>query len=119
MQAFSVEHVDPAEGCGEDLGNLALSCQGCNNHKYTKTQGRDPVTGSSVPLFHPRRQHWSEHFAWGNGCTVVVGLTAPGRATVETLHLNRSGLVNLRRVLFLAGEHPPKEPGEPDPSTAP
>jgi len=30
-----------------------------------------------------------------------------GRATVEKLQLNRTGLVNLRRLLYQTNEHPP------------
>jgi hypothetical protein len=37
---------------------------------------------------------------------LIIGRTATGRATVEALHLNRPELVNLRRVLRAAGEHP-------------
>jgi hypothetical protein len=115
MQPFSAEHIEPRSREGETgLDNLALSCQGCNNHKYTKTEGLDPVSGERVPLFHPRRQRWADHFRWSDDCTLVLGLTPTGRATVETLHLNRPGLVNLRRVLFLAGEHPPPEPAVPE-----
>jgi hypothetical protein len=36
-------------------------------------------------------------------------MTPIGRAPVEALHLNRPGLVNLRRILHAAGEHPPPE----------
>lgn len=108
---FSVEHVVPrSRGGNSGLENLAFSCQGCNNHKYTKTEGRDPVTGEHVPLFHPRQQGWREHFAWNEDATLIVGLTPTGRATVEALHLNRPGLVNLRRALYAHGEHPPPEP---------
>jgi len=32
-----------------------------------------------------------------------------GRATVEALQLNRTGLVNLRKALVQYGEHPPEE----------
>jgi hypothetical protein len=39
----------------------------------------------------------------------VIGLTPTGRATVNELNLNRSGLINLRRVLFACGEHPPSD----------
>jgi hypothetical protein len=115
MQSFSIEHLDPdvAEG-GESLDNLALSCQGCNNHKYNKTKAPDPRSGQTVPLYNPRRDRWHEHFAWSADYTQIIGLTPVGRATVEALHLNRPGLVNLRRVLFAAGEHPP-----PDPANAP
>ena len=78
MQPFSVEHIEPRSRQGaHTLDNLALACQGCNNHKYTKTEGCDPITGERVALYHPRRQRWSEHFAWKNYCTRIVGLT-PG-----------------------------------------
>ncbi|HEY9668736.1 MAG TPA: HNH endonuclease signature motif containing protein [Coleofasciculaceae cyanobacterium] len=57
IQPFSIEHTIPRSAGGETvLDNLALSCQGCNNHKYNKTEGRDPVSGDTVPLYHPRKQ---------------------------------------------------------------
>jgi hypothetical protein len=109
-QSFSIEHIVPkSQGGQTTLDNLALSCQSCNNHKYTKTEGLDPVSGNTVPLYHPRQQQWTEHFAWSDDCTLVIGLTPTGRATVETLHLNKPGLVNLRRILYAAGEHPPPD----------
>jgi hypothetical protein len=89
------------------LDNLAFACQGCNNRKYTNTEAVDPVTQAIVPLFHPRRNGWSEHFAWSDDYSLILGLTPIGRATVEKLQLNRAGLVNLRRILAEAGEHPP------------
>lgn len=110
VQPFSVEHIIPqSQGGQTKLDNLALSCQGCNNHKYTKIEGRDPVSGDIVPLFHPRRQRWRDHFVWNDDFTLIIGLTPTGRATVEALRLNREGLMNLRRVLYAMGEHPPAE----------
>ncbi len=110
MQSFSVEHIVPRSRDGKtEIENLALACQGCNNHKYTKTKGRDPVNGDLVPLYHPRVQKWRDHFAWNEDCTLIIGLTPVGRATVEALCLNRDGLVNLRRVLYAMGTHPPAE----------
>ena len=105
---FSVEHIIPlSRGGVNDLENLAFACQGCNNRKYTNVEALDPVNQSTVPLFHPRQHVWAEHFAWSDDGALVLGLTPIGRATIEKLQLNRSGLVNLRRVLFEAGEHPP------------
>ncbi len=92
------------------MDNLALACQGCNNHKYTKTKGRNPVSGKIVPLYHPRHQRWQDHFTWDEDFILIVGLSSTGWATVEALQLNREGLVNLRRVLYAMGEHPPAEP---------
>jgi hypothetical protein len=109
-QAFSVEHIHPRSLEGtNDPDNLALSCQGCNNHKFTRIQAPDPDTGEVVILFHPRQQKWAEHFAWADGGIRVVGTTPTGRATVELLQLNRERVVNLRRVLIVVGEHPPRD----------
>jgi 5-methylcytosine-specific restriction endonuclease McrA len=84
-QSFSIEHIIPRDKDGKtELANLALSCQGCNNHKYNKTVGLDPASKQLVPLYHPRQQKWSDHFAWNHDCTLIIGLTPTGRATVET-----------------------------------
>lgn len=106
--SFSIEHIIPRSKSGTDaFSNLALSCQGCNNRKYTAIEAIDPVTGMTVPLFHPRRDIWSNHFAWNEAYTLVIGLTPTGRATVDFLQINRDGLVSLRRVLRAVNEHPP------------
>lgn len=105
---FSVEHILPlAKGGSEKLDNLALSCQGCNNHKYTNTSAVDPVTGQAAPLYHPRQDYWAEHFAWSDNCERLIGLTPTGRVTIACLQLNRKGVVNLLQALYLIGRHPP------------
>jgi len=107
---FSVEHIIPlARGGTHDLENLAWACQGCNSRKYVASEALDSVTGQTVPLYHPRRDRWLEHFAWNEDNTLIIGLTQTGRATVEKLQLNRLGVVNLRRVLLLMGLHPPED----------
>jgi 5-methylcytosine-specific restriction endonuclease McrA len=112
-QSFSVEHIEPrSQGGKTSLDNLALACQGCNGHKHTKTEGVDPVSGEIFPLYHPRRHRWQDHYRWSDDFTLIVGLTPIGRATIETLLLNREGLVNLRQVLYAMGVHPPAETGE-------
>lgn len=106
-QTFALEHIIPrSQGGATSLDNLALACQGCNNHKYNKTKSGDPVTNQLVDLFHPRKQRWQEHFTWDERFELIIGLTATGRVTVEALKLNRPELVNLRRLLYAAGEHP-------------
>jgi hypothetical protein len=112
-QNFSIEHIVPVEQGGTNKSeNLALACQGCNGHKYIKRESIDPLTNEIAPLFHPREQKWRDHFAWSADTTEIVGLTPTGRATVAALKLNRSEVVRFRRVLYLAGEHPPVEPAE-------
>jgi hypothetical protein len=106
-QSFAAEHIIPRYvGGTTTLDNLALSCLGCNSHKHTKTDALDPISGLKTPLFHPRQEAWSEHFCWDDDFRQIVGRTPTGRATVEALQLNRPELINLRRVLYLAGEHP-------------
>ncbi|MEM7062951.1 MAG: HNH endonuclease [Cyanobacteria bacterium P01_B01_bin.77] len=106
--SFSVEHIIPlSKGGSSELSNLAFACQGCNNRKYISIDAEDQVTRKIVCLYHPRKQHWSNHFAWNEDCSEVLGLTATGRATVNKCKLNCSGLVNLRRILYSLGEHPP------------
>ncbi len=108
MQSFECEHIVPLSQSGATtLGNLAYACGGCNRAKAARTSAPDPETSESVQLFHPRAQVWGDHFAWNYDFTLVIGLTATGRATVEALRLNRLGVVNLRRALLAIAEHPP------------
>jgi len=105
--SFAVEHIVPrSKGGRTRLDNLALSCPACNGHKYNKIEGADPLNRTLVPLFNPRKQRWAEHFVWSDDFTLLVGLTPTGRATVATLQMNQQKMVNLRRLLGLAGLHP-------------
>lgn len=106
--SFSIEHIIPISKSGNNqLDNLAFACQGCNNHKFVSVEAIDPLTEEIAPLYHPRQQVWADHFTWNEDCSLVIGLTPTGRATIEKLQLNRLGLINLRRILFAANEHPP------------
>ncbi|RMG25661.1 MAG: HNH endonuclease [Bacteroidetes bacterium] len=108
-QFYSIEHIIPLSKNGtNELDNLAYSCQPCNGHKYNKTRVLDPVSGQIVPLFNPRKHSWTAHFCWSEDYLNIEGISATGRATVKALELNRKNLVNLRRILFSFGEHPPQ-----------
>lgn len=112
-QSFSIDHIIPVSKNGKTrLDNLALACQGCNNFKYDKLDGEDKLSGEKAPLYHPRKEKWDEHFAWDKSYTIMVGLTPTGRATIEELQLNRSGLINLRQILYAMDEHPPNKSSE-------
>lgn len=105
---FEIEHIIPLIQNGtDDLDNLALSCGGCNSRKSSKTSAIDPLTGIEEPLFHPRNDIWQEHFEWTDSYTRLIGLSSIGRATIEVLQLNRSGLISLRRMLFRHDNYPP------------
>jgi HNH endonuclease len=105
---FAVEHITPLSlGGNSEAENLALSCSGCNGYKYNKVDAIDPATRERVALFHPRKQNWRDHFAWSDDYLQVIGLSPTGRATVAALKLNRVGLINMRRLLYSVGQHPP------------
>lgn len=107
---LTVDHIQPRHAGGKtSLDNLAWACYGCNGRKQGRTQYRDPQTNQTVSLFNPRQQNWSHHFTWNEDQTQIIGQTACGRATTIALDLNRSSLVNLRRLLITVGLHPPSE----------
>ena len=103
-QPYVGEHIIPTIKNGtDDLDNLACACGG---HKFTKTEAIDPVTRKKVSLYHPRTMIWQEHFMWSDDFLYLLGISDIGRATVQTLYLNRMGVVNIRRILLLDGKHP-------------
>jgi hypothetical protein len=108
FESMEVDHTFPVSLGGQTVAeNLALACHGCNQHKLNRTQGLDLVSSTLVDVFNPRTMIWGEHFGWSEDTTLIVGKTPTGRLTVRFLKMNRSGLVNLRRVLERSGEHPP------------
>ncbi|MFM9963216.1 MAG: HNH endonuclease [Planctomycetaceae bacterium] len=105
---FHVEHIVPRISAGTNLiSNLCYACAGCNGAKSAATSGFDSETGREVRLFHPRRDHWFEHFTWSRDCCEIIPLTAVGRATLKKLRLNRSEAVEQRRIFTRLGKHPP------------
>jgi hypothetical protein len=102
------DHILPQSlGGATELANLAAACYRCNEFKGARTHAIDPESGELVALFNPRTQAWSDHFAWADGGTHVVGRTAVGRATVLALQLNNDLLVEARRLWSGRGWHPP------------
>ena len=92
---FHIEHIIARQhGGGDKLENLALACHLCNAHKGPNLTGIDPATGDIVPLFHPRRDRWTEHFA--NVAGEILAHTAIGRATIAVLDMNHPARIALR-----------------------
>jgi 5-methylcytosine-specific restriction endonuclease McrA len=101
LATFHVEHVRAQQhGGSDDSHNLALACQHCNLHKGPNLAGIDPETDQIVPLFNPRRDVHSEHFAFRG--TLIVGLTPTGRATVNVLAMNSDEQLDIRSALETA-----------------
>lgn len=105
-----VDHIVPeAAGGPTKFENLCLACHSCNEFKGAQVASRDPVSRKLVPLFHPRRQRWSDHFRWSRDGSGIVGLTPVGRATSLALNMNHPLIVEARRLWAAVGWHPPKE----------
>lgn len=86
---FEVEHVFPSSRGGtHDEANLCLACRACNLRKSDRLVALDELSGEEVPLFHPRRQRWTEHFYVDVQSGEIQGTTPTGRATVASLDLN-------------------------------
>ena len=102
VATFPIDHIEPrSTGGTNEPDNLALTCPHCNAMKWTASQSTDPVSGTTVALFHPRRQSWDEHFQWAaDGTGELLGRTAVGRATIECLKINAPDMVKLRMLLF-------------------
>jgi hypothetical protein len=99
--AHEVDHVVAEKHGGTTTeDNLALACGLCNLFKGSDIGSLDPVTGELVPLFHPRRDRWSDAFQLVDAR--IVGRTAAARATVRLLQLNRPDRVAERAVLMAA-----------------
>ncbi|MBI3462198.1 MAG: HNH endonuclease [Planctomycetes bacterium] len=105
VSPFPMDHIVPrSQGGRTVLKNLALACPHCNAYKWAHSDGEDPVTGKSVPLFNPRAQTWSEHFRWSGRFPIrIEGITACGRATVWRLRMNHRDVVVVRRLLARLG----------------
>ncbi len=82
-----IDHIIAEKHGGKtDADNLAFTCWRCNRHKGTDLGSFDPQTGEFSFLFNPRRQKWSEHFAFDEA--VIIGLTNEGRTTANLLQFN-------------------------------
>ncbi len=105
-----LEHIIPlVAGGASTVDNLCLACYRCNEFKGPRQQGLDAETGQPVALFHPRQQHWPEHFFWADDQVTVQGTTPCGRVTITVLRLNNEWLVQARRIWIQVGLQPPLE----------
>lgn len=103
--AHHIEHIIARQHHGsDDPANLALACNRCNAYKGPNLTGIDPANHELVPLFHPRRDVWKDHFEFQG--PRIVGLTATGRATIDVLAINDERRVGRRIELLALGEFP-------------
>jgi hypothetical protein len=103
--SHQVDHIiSRKHGGHSELQNLAYACFRCNAWKGTDIGSVDPQSGRMVPLFHPRRDRWNEHFEVRG--FVIEPLTAIGEVTARLLKLNLDKRVAERQVLATLGLFP-------------
>jgi hypothetical protein len=103
--SHQVDHIiSRKHGGHSELENLAYACFRCNAWKGTDIGSVDPQSGRMVPLFHPRRDRWNEHFEVRG--FVIEPLTAIGEVTARLLKLNLDKRVAERQVLATLGLFP-------------
>lgn len=101
-----IDHYIPIVHGGKmESSNLVLACLRCNRHKGTNLAALDPVDGSLVAVFTPRRQFWHDHFTLVGA--FIIGVTPTGRATVGLLKMNDDVRVERRKSLIEAGRYTP------------
>ena len=82
-----IDHIVSQQHGGRTLaGNLAAACAHCNSHKGPNIAGVNLASGEVVRLFNPRTDHWADHFHWIG--SLLIGITAQGRATIQVLAIN-------------------------------
>ncbi len=107
-QPMTVDHIIPQSQGGTTMfENLCFACRRCNEFKGSVDSAKDPLTGETAVLFHPRQQTWVDHFQWDEAGALLIGLTAVGRATIVALNMNNPVIVDTRRRWVSVGWHPP------------
>jgi hypothetical protein len=105
---FHIEHVIPLSAGGKTiLGNLALSCPGCNLSKADRTTACDEA-GVVHHLFNPRAYQptllgWHLHFALNRQSGLIVPRTITGGVTIGVLNMNAPQRAFARRLQIQAG----------------
>jgi hypothetical protein len=99
---FVIDHIIARQhGGATDADNLALACFRCNLYKGPNIAGIDPLLGELTPLFHPRRNSWTDHFEWAGA--ELVGRSPIGRVTIAVLAINHPDAVAVRESLIAEG----------------
>jgi hypothetical protein len=105
---FHIDHIISRKQRGRtSSSNLALACLRCNVAKGTDPGafiGRPPRL---VRLYHPRNDHWNDHFRLT--AARIVPSSDIGEATIRLLDLNAPDRLLLRRALIKADRYPSVE----------
>ena len=100
-----IDHVISRKHGGFSLlDNLALACVRCNAFKGSDIASFGLDGHVVVPLFHPRRQRWIEHFEVQGA--LIQPFTDAGAATASLLRFNTAARIAERMLLIRSGRYP-------------
>lgn len=101
---YQLDHIIARKHGGTTtLNNLAYACTLCNRYKGSDIATPASTTDEVVPLFHPRKQRWKDHFVLEGA--KIVPVSATGRATITLLRLNTPERELERQELLRAGRY--------------
>jgi len=103
LAAHQIDHIITLKHGGQTTPeNLALSCALCNKYKGSDIASVDPETQQILPLYHPRKDIWSDHFNLDNAD--IAPKPPTGRVTIHLLQFNHPNRVSERGLLIQAGQ---------------
>ncbi len=103
--SFHIEHIISRQHGGSDHpDNLAYACSYCNWKKGPNIGTILSEGGSIIPLFHPRKDQWFEHFTVEAGA--IYPLTEIRKGTIHLLDFNAVERILERKELVEAGVYP-------------
>jgi hypothetical protein len=106
--AFEVDHIIAEKHDGPTQSdNLCLACPDCNGFKGSDVASVDWLqNGVIVPLYHPRRHLWEQHFQLDITSGRLEPLTPEARVTIFLLHLNEAERITDRKMLIDEARYP-------------
>jgi hypothetical protein len=84
--------------------NLACACILCNRYKGSDIASIASPTEWIVPLFHPRRDRWVDHFRLAG--ERITPISQVGSVTLRLLRMNGPERLIERRLLQILGTYP-------------
>jgi len=94
-----------SSGGSDSPDNLALAGASCSLRKGARSFFISPESGAKIPLFRLRKQQWDPHFFWQG--ILLNGRAKTGRASVESLKMNRSLILAIHNEEVRFRCHPP------------
>jgi len=99
---FHYEHIIALQHGGTSHpDNLAYASSICNWKKGPNLSSVLEEDGPLIRLFHPRKDHWPDHFEVVEG--VIYSRTDVGAATIKLLEFNHPDILIERRELVRLG----------------